>query len=270
MSAELWLTQWVSWPAFVLSCVLLGLLYLLVRYLSHTLASGLYLREADSVVRAFVRVFALLLDPLILLMLIALFVGTKPLIHGLTVLLVALFGFRQIRDYVSGRVLRFDDGVQVGRHLVFGQYSGVINAFGLTGLYLQRESGRTRLSYHELLKTGYSVAADPRRSAWYHLRIREQPVRVRGAEPLKTSGKEQTYSTEVMQNRERLNQLSRQLRYILLENPYAQQGFRIEPLADQSEGPVVELDVGVYRAEHIQHLIWQLEEAGFSASLIQR
>ena len=273
MSRSLWSEAWISWPAFLLALLLLGLLYFLLKYLSQRLNSGLYLQEADSAVKSFVRVLALVLDPLLLLVVAGLLVSLKPAVHGLVLLLVALFAFRPIRDYVAGRVLRFDEGVQVGRHLVFGVHSGVINAFGLTGLYLQREAGRTRLSYHELLRQGYSVAADPRKSAWYHLLVRESPM---AAESVKRAAREA--GTEEVSTRERQVQLSlrqsqdmaRRLRFSLLENPYVRQGFRIAPLPDQSEGPIVELDVGVHRAEHIQHLIWQLEEDGFSASLIQR
>ena len=248
----------VTWIDFVNVATVVVIVYLLTKLLQRRLARGLYLHEADGPVRAFVRIFALCLSPLSFLVLTALFVAVWPVVHGLVVLLVLGFARHDVRDYVAGRVLRFDRAVVEGRQLRSGSLNATISKFGLTALYLQRDDGRTRIGYRHLLRDGYTVAADPSQGGYFQLQVALHAV---DSEP----DAKKNYT--VAERRERT---ARQLHRLLIDNPYVMSGFRIERHPADDEELVVDLDVGVHRAEHLRHLVAQLNEAGFGASVLSR
>lgn len=266
-----WLQPGLSWDQFwSVGLILLGI-YVLLAWLQRKLDSGLYLRDVDTVVRASVRVTLLVLDPLILLVMLGLFVAIWPAVHGTIVLLLIVFAYRPLKEYIAGRIVRFDPATTIGRHLIQERSRGVINGFGLTGIYLQEEEGRTRIPYTELLHGGYTVAVDPSVSAYYHLLVtlREEP------EEEIESEAEPVPSAEKVRQRRRpettdLDLMTRQLRNRLVESPYVRRGFTIAPHAGGDSGLVLDLDVGLHRGDHVRHLIRQLREAGFEASLINR
>ena len=235
-----------TWTDFVYAAVLLGLLSVGTRWLVRRLNRGLYLQEADGPVRAFMRVFAQILAPIILVLLTAIFVAIWPVVHGVIVLLILLLGFPYLRDYAAGRILRFDSALELGRPLTAGPLEGTVAHFGLTGMYVQREEGRSRVSYANLLRDGYTVGADPNRGGLFELRI-------------ELSGEEKSLT---------------HLHHLLVETPYVMPGFEVDapgPISkDKGEQaqPHARLKVGVHRAEHLRYLVGRLTEAGYPTTTL--
>ena len=266
--SDAWLTPALTWEQFRYVGLCLVVVYVLLVFFQRKLETGLYLREVDTLVRRLVRIAILALDPLFLLTMVGLFVAVWPTVHGLIAVLVLAFAYRPIREYVAGRIVQFDRATAIGHHLIKGQVRGVINGFGLTGLYLQQEEGRARIPYTQLLQEGYTVAVDPEVSAYYHLLItlQEEPDEEEG-------GAEATAETARARRRaaaDDLDEMIRRLRNRLVESPYVRRGFTIVPHAGGESGRVLDLDVGLHRGDHVRHLIRQLREAGFEASLIDR
>ena len=99
---EGWLEPGLAWDQFwSVGLILLGI-YVLLAWLQRKLDSGLYLRDVDTVVRASVRVTLLVLDPLILLVMLGLFVAIWPAVHGTIVLLLIVFAYRPLKEYIAG------------------------------------------------------------------------------------------------------------------------------------------------------------------------
>ena len=266
---DAWLAPALSWEQFLQIGLGLLTVYVLLWLLQRWLDRGLYLRAVDSLARRVVRLALLAVDPLFLLTLVAAFVAVWPAVHGLIAALVLAFAYRPIREYVAGRIVQFDRATATGHHLIKGRVRGVINGFGLTGLYLQQEEGRARIPYTQLLQEGYTVAVDPELSAYYHLLITLQEE----SDPAEAEGEPQ--SPEAVRARRRaaaddLDAMIRRLRNRLVESPYVRRGFTIVPHAGGESGRVLDLDVGLHRGDHVRHLIRQLREAGFEASLIDR
>ena len=229
-----WFTPALHWADFSGYAALLSLLYLALRYFQRRIESGgIYFEEADHAVRSLMRVALLVVDPVIVLTLIALFVAVWPAVHGIIVGLVLLFAFHPVRDYALGYVLRFDHNVRIGKHIIAGDVRGVINGFGLTGLYVQLEEGRTRVSYHDLVKRGYTVAIDPSVSAYYHLLVRHLAGDEPNAQPELTSKESVKPEGKLPQRSlpppENVESMSRRLRNRLVESPYVKRGFTITP-----------------------------------------
>ena len=276
-----WFTPALPWEAFWMYALLLGCAYAALKFAQRRLAAGgIYLEDADHAVRSALRVTLIVLDPLIVLTVIALFVAVWPTVHGIIVGLVLIFGFAAVRDYVAGYVVRFDHNARVGKHLIHSDAHGVVNGFGLTGLYLQQEEGRTRIAYHRLLREGYTVATDPGVPAYYHLLVTvpgvpelpDEPESDRPATlPPHGGGPQRRGPFRVRDDRATaLDASTRRLRNRLVESPYVRRGFTIAPHAGDTLGNLLDLDVGLHRGDHVRHLIRQLREAGFDASLVNR
>ena len=264
----------VTWLTFLRVAAVLLAGYLLLDLLRRRLERGLYLREADTPVRAGLRIVLLLAGPVIALVLAGVFVAIAPLVHGVIFAVGLLLGYRHLRDAVAGRVMRFDRSLRPGRQLSHGPLRGTIADFGITGLYLQREEGRSRLGYTALLTGGYTVAGDPSRGGFYRVRVALPPAPTAAG-----GGGSGTAAAGAPPPLERL-------RYLLIDNPYVREGFRIEAHPahahaglpddgdddgdDPPEPLIVDVSVGVHRADHLRHLTGQLTEAGFSAQVAGR
>lgn len=248
----------VSWTHFFYTLLAVAIIYALAKVLQGRLDRGLYLREADGPVRKFVRILIIILNPLAILVLAAIFVAIWPLAHGLILGLTILFGFRYIRDYVSGKILLFDNSMQKGRPVLTHQGKGTISSFGLTALYIQRQDGRARLGYTDLLEHGYTVTGSTERGGYFRLRILSDPLEDKDAEEEK--GK------PILQ----LEQLSRKLTQALVDNPYVKPDFQVTRSLSAAGEWTLEFSVGLHRAEHLEHLVAQLLESGFHTSILSR
>ncbi|MFK8055178.1 MAG: hypothetical protein AB8F78_03565 [Saprospiraceae bacterium] len=247
----------VTWTHFFYTLLAVAIIYAIAKLLQGRLDRGLYLREADGTVRMFIRVFLIVLNPMAILLLAAIFVAIWPLAHGLMLGLLILFGFRYIRDYVSGKVLRLDQSMQQGRPVQTHLGTGSISSFGLTALYIQREDGRTRVGYTDLLAHGYTVTGSSDRGGYFRLEVSTVTSEDKEAD---------VESKPVVQD----EQLSRKLTQALVDNPYVKPDFRVDNLLNGSGDWTIEISVGLHRAEHIDHLVAQLLESGFRTSILTR
>ncbi len=223
----------------------LALLYGALRLLDSRIERGLYLQQADGLVRTIVRVALLAFEPISLLVMLALFVAIWPLVHGLIVALLVFVLYQYLRDFVAGRVFRFDRAVQLGRRLVGDHGRGTIAGFGTTGLYVQLEEGRSRIPYATLVRGGYTVTTDSERGGYFQLQI-------------------------LIPEGDTSPQALRTLRNVLVDSPYVRDGFDLESHTEDGDHLVVDVNLGVYSAEHVQYLTGQLQERGYTATLLPR
>lgn len=244
----------ISWATFFLVVATVITVYVVLVLLRRRLERGLYLREADGPVRSFLRLFLLAFAPLALVTIVVSFVAVHPLLFAPAILLVIALGWQPIRDFVAGRILRFDRNVNLGRQLSHHRVSATIAGFGLTGLYLEGEGGRARVPYGELLRDGYTVAGDPSRGGYFQIEVTlPEP-------PPETEQKRVKGADRELQA----------LRDHLVDNPYVRPGFRIrrhgdgDPLTGAPSN-LIDVGVGVHRAAHLEHLLNQLRESGYPA-----
>ena len=248
----------VTWTHFFYTFLAVALVYALARMLQGRLNRGLYLKDADGPIRSFIRVFLIVLNPLAILVLAAVFVAIWPLAHGLMLGLLILFGFRYIRDYVSGKILRFDRGMEQGRPVQTHLGKGTISNFGLTALYYQSEDGRSRVGYTDLLAHGYTVTGNSERGGYFRMEVFYLEN--------EASGEEISDSKPLLQP----DQLTRKLTQTLVDNPYVKPDFQVTNPPNPSTDWSVEISVGLHRAEHLDHLVAQLLETGFRTSILTR
>jgi len=247
----------VTWTHFFYTLLAVAIIYSIARVLQGRLDRGLYLREADGTVRKYIHVCLIMLNPIALLVLAAIFVAIWPLAHGLMMGLLVLFGFRYIRDYVSGKILRFDRSMQQGRTVQTHMGTGSISSFGLTALFLQQEDGRSRVGFTDLLEHGYTVKGNSERGGYFRLEV--VPEKVFSSE-----------DEEIDKNLVSSDQLSRKLTQALVDNPYVKPDFTLNKQQTSPEDWTIEVSVGLHRAEHLDHLVAQLVESGFQTSILSQ
>lgn len=243
----------VTWSSFFYVAAIMAIVYLAVLLLRRRLDRGLYLREADGPIRSFTRNFLLLIDPLAAVVLVAVFIAIAPFIHGVVVLLLVVFGLEHLRHYIAGRILRLDPALQLGKQLSIHEVQGTVAAYGLTSLFLQRENGRVRIPFSAVLKDGYTVANDPERGGYFHVQ-----VVLPGQDSDSADAPEQPLTYQ-------------RLCYLLTDSPYVKADFRMQrvgdPTPNRDEDTLVDITLGVHRADHVRYFIHRLREAGYTASL---
>ena len=244
----------ISGATFFLIVGIVAAIYALMVLLRERLERGLYLREADGPVRAFLRLFLLAFAPLAATTILVAFVAVYPLLFGPAALLIIALAWRPIRDFVSGRVLRFDRNVTLGRRLAYRSGIATVARFGVTGLYLEGEGGRARVPYSKLLRAGYTVAGDPMRGGYFSLEVTLPADPGEGDFVKKSRGADRDLQ---------------RLRDHLVDNPYVRAGFRLNRSTERdaitgAPSGKVEVGVGVHRAAHLEHLLAQLRESGYS------
>lgn len=101
----------------------------------------------------------------------SLFVLWNPPVHGSIIGVLLLVGFPHIKNYVSGRIVRFDQAVTSGIQLRTGEVKGIVAGLGNMGLQLKTNEGMFYITYSSLLADGYTLLSGDEVGGFYHLRI---------------------------------------------------------------------------------------------------
>ena len=160
--------SWINF--FLLSAALLGG-YLLLRR-AGSLWPGL---EAGRGFRGRIKQAAHFLlavyEPAAILIAGGAFVLVSPLLHGALLLLLFLAGFSHVRNYVSGRIVRFNGTVSPGSRLQTREVRGIVSRLGNLGLHLKTGDGLFFIAYSRLLADGFTLIAGEEMGGFFLLRI---------------------------------------------------------------------------------------------------
>lgn len=127
--------------------------------------------KKQAQVARIVEILMLLIEPLTILWLLTTFVLIYPVINGLIVLLLLAGGFPHFKNYLSGRIVRFDERMKLGKKLKINGLSGVIWEKGRLGLRLKTNKGLQFVGYSNLLSDGYMLLADDEIGGFYTMKI---------------------------------------------------------------------------------------------------
>lgn len=160
-----------TWTNFFSVALLLLLTYIVLRFLQEILQRTDIFGTYQALVKQNIHRFLLIYELVVVLVLGASFVLVAPFLHGLIVVALFVGAFPQIRNYVCGRVIQFDQGIQIGNRLRFDEYSGSIAVIQRIGLQLRTNKGLRFINYSQLLRRGYSILASENIGGFYRLRI---------------------------------------------------------------------------------------------------
>lgn len=227
----------VTWTDFFVTAVLLIAAYFLLKMLQR-LIIGLRLpyrfeRPAEQTVHYTLLVY----EPLVVLILTVTFVLVNPVFHGLLVGLLIVLGFRQLRNYATGRLLQLGGQLSSGTKVTIGDRTGILFRAERFGVRLQTSKGIHYISYQQLLDRGYMIASGENVGGFYRLKVMPQ------AEHQKLS--EQSVID------------------LLATAPYLNWNHQPESILSEKKPNQVNVRVSVREERHLQQLIHLIESNGY-------
>jgi hypothetical protein len=161
----------LSWNQFVVLVIILLLLHLLIHFFEGRIRR-MALSSTFQLLNPITNFVSILYESVAFIILIGTFILINPVLHGSLFLLLFILGYKNLRDYLNGRIILLDKGWKVGNQLQAKGLSGTITKLGRLGIYLQDVQGQHFVSYTRLLAEGYTLAADQQSSSLYQLMIK--------------------------------------------------------------------------------------------------
>lgn len=156
----------------VFSILLTVAIYLFAQYLRKIEWSTFTSEITQSKVRRAIEVFLLIFEPLAVLVLVAIFVGLKPMVFGPLVIVVILVAFNHLRNYLSRSIVLIDNRISNQSYIHTNQVNGNVSKLGRLSMELQSEEGVHVISYLSLLDHGYTISEGDKVSRLYTLKLK--------------------------------------------------------------------------------------------------
>ena len=135
----------------------LGVIYLAIRlvyeFLKRQTGKPVFLYYLQQGLFRLIQLYEII----VFLILGSILIFINPVLHGVILLAIVVFGFSHIRNYVSGRLVLLDDNLSVGKRLKVGQIKGVIVKLGLFDIQIRTALGISFVNYVRLFQEGYSL-----------------------------------------------------------------------------------------------------------------
>ncbi|MEL6924998.1 MAG: hypothetical protein AAFO94_13195 [Bacteroidota bacterium] len=160
-----------TWFDFLVTAGLLAVLYLGLQFAFRLVENSTLFGRARPVLRNILYYMLLLFEPLVIVLLVITFIFINPPFHGLLVGVLFVLGFRQIRDYFSGRIVLLDNTISIGSRLSVNGDAGLITQTERLGLKLRNKNGLKYVNYSRLLTDGYTLLSGEQVGGFYELKI---------------------------------------------------------------------------------------------------
>jgi len=203
--------------------------------------------KSQEAVQYGMDVLLLLFEPLAILLLLGKFVFINFWLHGLVVLLVLVGGFNHFRNYLSGRIVRFDKKIAVGKSIKTEKIQGIIDNRERLGLRIKTGKGIQFIGYSNLLKNGYMLLPDKEIGGFYHLRITPEDS----------------------------NQTKNHLQYLfdlLVTTPFIDRSFKPEFIEteEKDKADVISMQGSVREKTHLSELTNLINERGYLCKILKK
>ncbi len=116
-------------------------------------------RVSDQYFSLFKKI-RLFYKPTAWMIVIAGFISLDPLTHGLVILLIAGFGYRQLGNYITGLFMRASPMVVTGTLVQAGKIRGRINKIGSLGMVLGTNQGERWVWYRTFDRAGFTLISN--------------------------------------------------------------------------------------------------------------
>ena len=233
-----------TWVSFMWIALALGGLYFVLRFLDRALIKAGFLRNFQAPAKKLVHTLLLIYELLVIVILAVVFVLINPVFHGLLLLPLVVGGFQHIKNYLSGRIVQFENSFAVGKRLKIDHTQGAIARIGRLGLQLKTSSGLFFISYSQLLADGYLLISAEEIGGFYHLLISPEA----GSEKPGTA-------TQLMD--------------LLVTAPYLDWSQKPE-LVPSDDNNQFNARIWVKEESHLHDLITLIKEWGFSCKILKK
>ncbi len=238
------LTYRISWWHFLLSTAALLAPYFVLRFSNRLwpgTARGLGMKGR---IKEWLHYLLTLYEPFILLVITGLFVLVNPPLHGAMVLVLFLAGFSHVRNYISGRIVRFDESMNPGVQLQSRDMQGIISRLGNLGLHLKTLDGLYYISYSRLLADGYTLLSGEEMGGFYRLQVK------------------------TLQEDENALRTTTQLGDLLATTPYLDWNHPPEWIPVTETGAPLQVRVLLREEQHLVELMQLMNEWGYGCEVV--
>lgn len=161
---EEFLTYSNSWAQLGITCIWLGVIFVLLTVLERILALGKFSRVSiGGGFRAFlskgVAKSLILYELVAICILVIVFVFINPLKHGLLILVFFAAGFSSLKNFINGRLILLNNSVARADRIRTPKGEGYIAEKGRFGIYLRTTDGLLHVPYTQLAEEGFSLVS---------------------------------------------------------------------------------------------------------------
>lgn len=237
------LDSYFSWGDFIFFAFLLVVFYFFLQFLERILDRYKVFGKYQNSVKSFIHHTFLIYEALAYLILGSVFILIKPIFHGILALIVLVGGFAHIKNYLSGRIVHFDDSISVGKRIKTTDNQGIISQMGRLGLKVRTSKGLQFINYSKLVADGYTLLSGEQVGGFYQLNI--QP-------------KEES---------EKKNSITHLLD-LLNSSPYLDWNHKPQILPSKDNSKAVKARVIVKEERHLHDLISLIQEWGYNCKVV--
>jgi hypothetical protein len=144
---------------FALILIVLAI-YLILSLIFFGITRYLKKRRINDRYFALIKTIRLFYKPVVWMIVIGGFISLNPVTHGLVILLVAGFSYRQLSNYISGLFIRSSAMVVAGTLVQAGKIRGRINRIGSLGMVLGTDQGERWVWYRAFDRAGFTLISN--------------------------------------------------------------------------------------------------------------
>ena len=137
----------ISWQRFLLALIIISAIYLLLQVMHRLIYRARFLRSFRISLGEWLRISLLVYEPFAFLLIIVLFAYVNLAIHGVLLLLLLLFSFGHVKDYINGQLIKFNASFGPGKQMKLQQDHGMITEVGKFGVKIKTNQGVQYLQY---------------------------------------------------------------------------------------------------------------------------
>ncbi|MEM6966350.1 MAG: hypothetical protein AAF573_16420 [Bacteroidota bacterium] len=232
-----------SWTDFILIAALLVGFYFLLQFLERILDRYKVFGRYQSSIKSFIHHTFLIYEALAYLILGGVFILIKPVFHGILALIVLVGGFAHVRNYLSGRIVHFDDAITTGKRIKTTDNQGIISQMGRLGLKVRTSKGLQFINYSKLVADGYTLLSGEQVGGFYQLNI--QP---------KEENEKKNHTNRVLD--------------LLNSSPYLDWNHKPQILPTKENAKAIKARVVVKEERHLHNLIQLIQEWGYHCKVV--
>lgn len=232
-----------TWTDLVKVIIILALAWIMLYFLREIIRKTFWFGKHEAALLRVVEGFILLFEPTTVFAIITTFVFIQPTVHGLILLLLVIGGYKHLRNYLSGRIVRFDERIKLGKKLKIDNITGVISEKKRLGIRLKTGKGLQFVNYSYLLEKGFMLLSDDEIGGFYTFRLR----------PKDELAQQKVNHVKKIQN-------------LLLTAPFLDRNYKPEITAEDKD---IKAQISVREKTHLKELRKLVEEYGYHCQIIK-
>lgn len=231
-----------NWWDLLQLAAILGLAWIVLLFIKELFQRTIWFGKQQANLNRITDILVLVFEPVSVILLLTTFLLINPLPHGLLLILLAAGAYMHLKNYLSGRIVRYDTKVKIGTRIQTGEIKGVISEKERLGLRLKTGRGIQYLGYSQLLQQGYVLLADAEIGGFYELKVKAQEDNPK-------------------------SQHGQFFRDFLVSTPYTDRNYKPEIKSD-SQGNL-KIRLSVLEKTHLEELCRLISEQGYSCKVVK-